>query len=276
MFSLLQAHRAGADSGAALPTVFRSLERWGARHQRGQLSLYAAPAGTGKSALGLTVALKSGVSVLYLSADSDSHVQTSRTISILTGASLDESREWVRSQTWPAEVGETLGQNLFFRFDFTPSPTMDDVEAAVACYVEIYGEAPHLIVVDNVTNIRGTTQANAEDPFSGLESIMDYLHSMARETGAHVLGLHHTTAAHNDSSKPIPLSGVKGQISRVPALILTLHKAGEKLLGVSVVKNRNGRSDASGGLTVELEADLSRMAISDPKFSAPQWASQQR
>ncbi|MFG3343338.1 AAA family ATPase [Glycomyces sp. NPDC048151] len=276
MFSLLQAHRAGSDVGVALPTVFRSFERWGARLIRGQLSLCAAPAGTGKSALGLTMALKSGVSVLYLSADSDSHVQTSRTISILTGAPLAESQEWTRSQTWPAEVGEALGQNLFFRWDFTPSPTVDDVEAAVACYFEIYGEFPHLIVVDNVTNIRGTSAANADDPFSGLESLMDYLHSMARETGAHVLGLHHTTAAHNDSSQPIPLSGVKGQISRVPALIITLHKAGEKLLGASVVKNRNGRSDAGGHLSVELEADLSRMAIRDPTFPAAQWASQQR
>ncbi|MEU6246467.1 AAA family ATPase [Glycomyces sp. NPDC047010] len=276
MFSLLQAHRAGSDTGAALPTVFRSLERWGARHLRGQLSLYAAPSGTGKSALALTTALKSGVSVLYLSADSDSHVQTSRTISILTGTPLAQSEEWTRSQSWPAEIGETLGQNLFFRWDFTPLPTMDDIEASVACYFEIYGEYPYLVVVDNVTNVRGVSQANAEDPFSGLESLMDYLNSMARATGAHVLGLHHTTAAHNDSAAPIPLSGVKGQISRVPALILTLHKAGEKLMGVSIVKSRSGRSDPSGGLTVELEADLSRMAISDSTFPAPPWASQQR
>jgi hypothetical protein len=266
LFSLLQARRAGASDGEPIPQPFASLTKLGVRLLRGQTSLVTGAAGTGKSATALTVALKAGVSVLYLSADSDPYVQTARTISILTGATMEESGAWARTGAWPEEVEEALRSNIFFRWDFTASPTLDDVESAVECYYEIYGEFPFLVIVDNVTNVRGASQANQEDPFSGLESLMDYLSSMARETGAHVLGLHHATAGYNDSNKPIPLSGVKGQISRVPAMILTLHKAGERLLGVSLVKNRNGRAAADGSLMVELECDLSRMEIHDPPY----------
>lgn len=97
---------------------------------------------------------------------------------------------------------------------------------------------------------------------------MDYLHTMARNTGACVVGLHHVTGSYNDADKPIPLSGVKGQITRVPELVLTLHRVSEEFgpeaLRVSTVKNRAGRMDPSGLDFVELEFIGDTMQIRDP------------
>ncbi|MCZ0973145.1 AAA family ATPase [Streptomyces albulus] len=266
MYSLLQSRRARGDAGEPIPSAFKSLEAQGTKFVRGQLSLVAAGGGTGKSAFMLTQALKSEVPTLYFSADSDAYIQLSRSIAILYVKSMDEACKWARSGMIPDTAVEALNDPMI-RFNYNASPSLDDLENSVDCYDEVYGEYPALIVVDNITNVRGTGDGNDSDPFKGLESLMDYLNTMARETGAHVSGLHHVTGPFNDADKPIPMSGVKGQISRVPAMILTLFKQeeefGDALLCVSTVKNRGGKSDPSGQKYVELIFNDEMLAIKD-------------
>jgi hypothetical protein len=90
---------------------------------------------------------------------------------------------------------------------------------------------------------------------------------MARFTGACVIGLHHVTGTYNDADRPIPLSGVKGQVARVPELVLTLHKVIEQFgpdsLRVSTVKNRGGKSDPSGSEFVSLDFVGDTMQITE-------------
>jgi hypothetical protein len=92
---------------------------------------------------------------------------------------------------------------------------------------------------------------------------------MARTTSACVIGLHHVTGGYNDADRPIPLSGVKGQITRVPEMVWTLHRVpqefGSDKLMVSTVKNRGGRSDPSGTDFVELDFIGDTMQIRDPR-----------
>jgi hypothetical protein len=101
---------------------------------------------------------------------------------------------------------------------------------------------------------------------------MEYLHDMARKSGACVVGLHHVQGQYNDADRPIPMSGVKGQISRVPEMILTLHRGretfGADTLRVSTVKNRAGREDPSGLDYVELSWVGDNMQIRDRERAA--------
>ena len=245
--------------------MFESLEASGTRLLRGQLVLIAAGPGTGKSVLALTLALQSGVTCMYFSADSDAATQTARSISILMGWDMDRSMQAVLADELPQDVRESLA-GLPIRFDYKASPTQDDLELSLQAYYEVFGAYPEMIVVDNGTNVRSDTGDG--DPFSGLEALMDYLHEMARETEACVVVLHHVTGPFNDSDKPVPLSGIKGQIGRVPEMILTLHKrigdyGTTDVLCVSTVKNRGGKADPSGFGLVELEFEGSRMRISD-------------
>lgn len=225
---------------------WQSLERKGVRFLRGQLCLVCAGPGTGKSALILAYALKAKVPTLYFSADSDAFTQLSRSVSILTGWSMEKAAKAVRA----GDLGEaaTEFEDLPIRFNYKASPTLDQIEDSMYAYEEVYGDFPALVVIDNVTNVRHIP--DEDDPFAGLESLMDYLHGMARTTSACIIGLHHVTGGYNDADKPIPLSGVKGQISRVPELILTLHRVqegyGVDQLRLSTVKNRGGKSDPSG------------------------------
>jgi|SRR5690606_12155882 len=270
MYTLLQSRKIRGSAGEPLPIPFESLTALGTQFLRGGLSLTVAGPGTGKSAFMLTLALESKVPCLYFSADSDSFVQLTRSISIRTGWSLEKSAAAVREDKLGDIIEQLSGVPL--RFNYHASPTLDDIENSMQAYEEVYGDYPALVVIDNVTNVVGKTSSGDDDPFSGLESLMDYLATMARNTEAHVAGLHHVTGEYNDADKPIPLSGVKGQITRVPSLVLTLHKKpsqipGVDILAVSTVKNRGGRSDPSGKTFARLEFRGDTMSIKDPDDS---------
>ncbi|WKW87281.1 DnaB-like dsDNA helicase [Mycobacterium phage Chargerpower] len=252
-------------AGDPLPTVWDALEQKGTQLRRGQLVLVCAGPGTGKSAFVLAYALKSKVPTLYFSADSDAFTQLTRSVSILSGWSLEKSTRAVRNQDIDREVTDELDP-IPIRFNYKASPSLDVIEESLAAYDALYEDFPALIVVDNITNVR-TDSSDGDDPFSGLESLMDYLHEMARETGSCVIGLHHVTGQHNDGDKPIPLSGIKGQIGRVPEMVLTLHRVSEGFgpdsLNVSTVKNRGGKSDPSGQDFASLKFIGDTMEISD-------------
>ena len=213
------------------------------------------------------MAIKTGIPCLYFSADSDAFTQLSRMISILTGTPMERSLEMVREGDISG-VADKL--DLPIRFNFTASPEIDDVELEMAAYAEVYEAYPALVIVDNITNLRTGGDQNNENPFDGLESLLEFLHDMARSSGAHVCGLHHVVGPFNDSAYPIPLSGVKGQIGRVPEVILTMHRDPRPgtisdLLNVSTVKNRAGRADPSGYGFAELNFNANIMDISDNK-----------
>ncbi|QJD51859.1 DnaB-like dsDNA helicase [Mycobacterium phage AN9] len=253
------------NAGDPLPTVWNALDQKGTRLRRGQLVLVCAGPGTGKSAFVLAYALKSKVPTLYFSADSDAFTQISRSVSILSGWSLERSTRAVREQSIDESIANDLDE-IPIRFNYKASPSLDEIENALAAYDALYEDFPALIVVDNITNVR-TGSGDGDDPFSGLESLMDYLHEMARETGSCVIGLHHVTGPYNDGDKAIPLGGIKGQIGRVPEMVLTLHREsdgfGPDSLNVSTVKNRGGKSDPSGNDYAALEFIGDTMQIND-------------
>jgi len=250
-------------AGDPLPAPFPSLAERGSRLLRGQLCLVCAGPGTGKSAFVLTYALRAKVPTLYFSADSDPFTQLSRSVSILTGWTMERSSAAVRDGDLSG--AESVFSDVPIRFNYSASPSLDQIELSMLSYEEVYGDYPALVVVDNVTNVRAGS--DDDDPFAGLESLMEYLHEMARMTSACVVGLHHVTGGYNDANKPIPLSGVKGQITRVPEMVLTLHRVREEFgpdtLNVSTVKNRAGKQDPSGQDFVGLRFDGDTMSIKE-------------
>ncbi|AFM54965.1 DnaB-like replicative helicase [Mycobacterium phage Astro] len=252
-------------AGDPLPTVWESLAEKGTQFLRGQLALCCAAPGIGKSAFTLTYAMLAKVPTLYFSADSDAFTQISRSISVLTGWPMDKAKRQVRDGELDVEA-EILLDEIPIMFKYEASPTLTQIEEPLEAFVQKYGDYPALVVIDNITNIR--LDGGDDDPFSGLEGLMDYLHDMARKTGSCVVGLHHVTGEYNNGDKPIPLSGIKGQIGRVPEMVLTLHRIGNEFgpdeFNVSTVKNRGGKADPSGMDFVSLDFTGDTMQIVDP------------
>ncbi|WP_440066382.1 DnaB-like helicase C-terminal domain-containing protein [Streptosporangium sp. OZ121] len=259
MYVLERARAKVGDAGAALPTPFKRLTREGVVFRRGQLHLIAAGPGVGKSALSLTLAVAARVETLYFSADSDAATQYERTAAMLSGREIHEIAKMV-------EAGETryldskLASLRKLRWCFDSSPTLDMIENHVKAWAYVYGTYPEMIVVDNVGDISPDVE---ERGHIALESVMDYLADLARQTGACVIALHHLTGDYDDGAQPPPLSALKGKISKKPSLVLNLFRPEEGKLGVVVAKNRHGRPDPAGQYRLALNSDLARMSITD-------------
>lgn len=265
MHSLPQSKRVRGAAGEPLPMPWKTLEKMGLRFPRGQLIMVCAGPGTGKSAFVLNYALKAGVPTLYFSADSDAFVQFSRAIAILSGMTLSEAGKAILEDTVPRDVEERLGQ-LPIRMEYNAAPTLDDIEAEIECYLQVFGEYPSLVVLDNITDV-SYSSSEEDDGYRSLDGCMKYLNSLARETEACVIALHHVTGKYNDANTPIPLSGVKGQISGSPSIILTLDRPAEDDLRVAIVKFRGGKASAAGDYFAVLDFRGDVTDIRDKPFA---------
>ncbi|MFF9653064.1 AAA family ATPase [Streptomyces sp. NPDC014622] len=253
-------------AGEPLPSPFKGLARHEVEFRRGEFSLVAAGPGTGKSLFALNLALYGNIPVMYYSADSNAATQLTRATAILTG---DNVRD-VKRKLLADEFGEYtayLAKRWWLRFNYEARPTLKTIETDLRAYFEVFGIFPHLIVVDNITNVDGGEVGDAESFTFGLEAMCEYLSEMARYTAAHVLALHHVVGEFSDGLQPIPLSGIKGKIARVPNLALTIHKEddemGGRILHVSHVKNREGEADSSGQTFSSYELSNTNMQLTD-------------
>ena len=269
MQTLSLAMRNSEEEGIALPSVFSSLEKIGAKFRRGQLSLIAGAPGGGKSAFATYEAVfaaygefgETPVPTLYFSADTDKKTLGNRIAASVTKLTVDQSEELLLANheaTW-----QMLDQNtnhIWFAWDRGPS--LEDLENEIEAFAHVMGDWPHKIVIDNLKNIW------IEDSGEGGEHIrydrvLDYLHELAGHTGAHIMVLHHVTGYYEIGNVPIPLSGILGKVTKPFRLILTLHKAWDNMLGICVVKNTSGRASADGSLIVHMPYDLERMQYMD-------------
>ena len=271
MWTLNQSAGVRGNAGKPIPTPWKAFEDMGIVPRRGQLILIAGPPGLGKTAQVMNLALEAFVPGVVFSADSDAFTQLTRSIAIVCDKTVEQAAHMVLNDNIPDYVQEELSK-IPLRIDYNSSPTPNDMEEILCAYYELCNEFPALVVVDNITNVVSDA-SEAGDPFSGLEALMDYLHGMARETGACVIGLHHVTGEYNNGEKPIPINGVKGQITRVPEMVLTLHKRpledSRWILCVSVVKNRGGKADPTGNMIAELEFVGETMKVTDVTYQGP-------
>lgn len=271
MWTLTQSASIRGSAGEPIPVPWKAFDDLGIVLRLGQLILIAAGPGIGKSAMTLTMVLESLVPSLMYSADSDAFTQLSRAIANLGDMKVSQAAEMILEDRITEDIKEEL-RKIPLIIDYDSSPTPHDIEEILMAYYELCNEFPSLIVVDNITNVV-TDASDSGDPFSGLEALMDYLHDMARTTSACVVGLHHVKGEHASGTKPIPIDGVKGQIHRVPEVVLTMFKKpledGRWILCVSPVKNRGGKADPTGETYAELEFIGETMQVIDVTYHEP-------
>ncbi|MFD7257160.1 AAA family ATPase [Streptomyces sp. NPDC059874] len=272
MFSLAQSVGIRGAAGEPLPHPFKSLSRLEVEFRRAEFSLVVAGPGTGKSLFAANLATYGNMPVMYFSADSSAATQTVRTTAMITGGDAKSIKAALLGGDFAKYLAE-IGKRWWLRFNYSASPATSELERDLLCYLEVYGTIPHLIVVDNITNVDTGAVGDAESYTFGLEGLCEYLSEMARATNAHVLGLHHVTGEHSDGLNPIPLSGVKGKVHRVPSLILTIHKEvdgmNSRVLNVSPVKNREGFEDSSGGTFASFRLNRANLRLEEIEGDFP-------
>ena len=260
MLDLSRAWSGVLTKATPLPDVWQALAAKQIKFRRGQVCMVAAAPNAGKSMFALIYAMKANVSTLFFSADTDTTTVMMRAASAASGHSqvsvelnLSNDKHY---------YDKHFGKLNHIKWVFDSSPSLDDIELEIRAYVELYGEAPELIVIDNLMNVAAET----DNEWAGLRAIMMELHDMARKTEACVLVLHHVSeqSEYGSPSTPPARRAIHGKVSQLPALILTLGydpNVGE--LKVAAVKNRFGPHTADGKDFATLFVNYAACQISD-------------
>ncbi len=252
------AHREDT-GGEPFPALFPSLGSNGILLRRASVQMIAGIPGSFKSMFALKVMDLLNVSTLYFSSDSDSFTMSSRLLAMQTGRTTDETERMLVEDK--AAAAAILKRYEHTRWNFFPSPSLDDIWLESHAYLEMYGAFPELVVIDIASDI----DFQDGDEFATLRQLMREMKRFARETGAGVLVVHHTTES--VPGHPCqPRSAIMGKISQLPVLILNVALKGASFF-VAPVKNRFGKGPADASLVFEFQVDADRCLIEERKWT---------
>ena len=157
----------------------------------------------------LIYAVKANVPTLFFSADTDTATVMMRAVSHTSGHSQVTVESTLNDN--PHSYDKHFDKLKHIKWVFDSSPSIDDIELEVKAYVELYGIAPELIVIDNLMNV----VAETDNEWAGLRAIMMELHDMARKTEACVLVLHHVSeqSEYGSTAEPPARRAIHGKVS---------------------------------------------------------------
>ena len=260
MLQLSRAWNSVTTKATPLPDVWKGLSGSNIRFRRGQVCMVAAAPNAGKSMFALVYAIRAKVPTLFFSADTDTTTVMIRAAAQLSGHSqltVEDNINYKENYYSPH-----LDNMAHIQWVFDSSPSLDDIEMEVKAYIELYGVAPELIVIDNLMNV----VAETDNEWAGLRAIMMELHDMARKTEACVLVLHHVSEAseYGSPTMPPPRRAIHGKVSQLPAIILTLgYDPSQGMLRVASVKNRFGPHTADASQWATLFVNFAACQIGD-------------
>lgn len=268
MLTLSRSVKRGAVGKEPLPPAFASWESRAIRFRRASVSMLFGQSGSHKTRIVLNAILNMKVPTLAFSTDSDQDTVASRLLAISTRTSTEVTEQWLRTEA--DKCAQLLGQFDFLRWDFRPDPTMDDVWLGVYAYHEAEGRWPEQIVIDIASDVGH----DVGDEWASLRDLLRQAKVLARETGAHVLLVHHASDSER-TKRPCPRKGdMQGKVSALPELIITCGLTVTGDLHVACVKNRHAKADADAGNHFPMHLDAATSFVGDyvPKITPPAYA----
>lgn len=249
----------GADP---LPQPIQAFRQAGFTQKRGQLSIILAGPGVGKSLMALQWALSIGVPTIYVSADTDSQDTIYRVARHLGWDGQNED-------DLPKSLSK-MGEHLWFCFD--SSPTIQDIVQECEAHAMVLGYWPQAVVIDTLAKLWG----EGEDETSRNKNGVERCQELARETGAHVMLLHHLQKAYDTGDRPPSLDGALSGVTKVPEQVVGIWRTSETQLGFNILKNRSGRADATGNtVRAYMNVDFDSFTLSEVVVQQLSWTDDQ-
>lgn len=254
--SLGKAH--GQYAPAPLPDTLPFLgdSKYSVRFRRGQLSMIAGAPGSGKTLIAQWQAIRGQVPALFFSADTDEVLMANRSAAMLTGY----QHQQVDGAQEPALTyfAEQLHQNTgHVTWNFEVDHNLKSISDTILGAAMMFGEWPHLIVFDVLMSFQ-----SGGGEWGAMNEFLLHCKTVAQETNAHVMVLHHVIGSWTDKAEAPPRSALINKVDAMPALILTVgadHEMGT--LQVGVVKNRNGPGDPQAKNPILAGVDFSSCQI---------------
>lgn len=262
MLNAVRALSLNSDSGKKLPEVeaLRGLYDYGLTLRHGQVIMIAGRSGSQKSGFALFLADEFGLDTLYFSADMSAFTASSRLASKRTGLDTEQVEAALAGGTESRdEVYEAL-EDVNITFSFGAPISWRQVDEEMDAYVELHNKYPEVVIFDNLMDFEG-----AESDYTVQMSVMQNVTSLARDTGATVIIMHHASDKSWDAEKnpyaPPSRKEVKGGLSEKPEVSLSVALDARTLdFNVAVTKQRMGPQDptARHWVTLVCEPALTR------------------
>lgn len=245
----------GRSAGAPLPVIPELDDltngHFRFRFRQSEMTMISGQPNAGKSLFALWLASKFDVPTLYFSADSSAWTAGTRLVAAVTGETTESVAAGMRSG------GEGYYESVLdespIRFCFDPNPSHLTIEDELDAWVERWDSWPTLIVVDNLMDVIGA----GDNEFAAYKDVLLGLKTIARQTEASILVLHHMSEAGTDPLMPAPRKAIMGKVSQTPEHVLSIAMDGDQFR-LSVVKHRNGPGDPTGKEHISLLAHPDR------------------
>jgi hypothetical protein len=253
---LLSARRQTTTLAPPLPVANTIFASAGLVFRQGQFSILAAAPGVGKTVVATNLCIRTPVPAIYFSADSDEWTVKQRACSILSGVELTEVETRLGDDAWDDHYTDMLRKADHVDWCFQSDIDTDFIVTRLQAYAELRGDYPRLIVVDNL----GNTVVDQDNEGSELRATCRELQRIARNTGAHVMALHHVAGAKENGLQPILLGDLLYKIGKIPEQVLGLYWAGGEQYAsptMTAPKYRGGK----GGLTIPLGIDYTKATV---------------
>lgn len=255
-----------SDSGRELPKVhgLEALYSRGCTPRHGEVIMIAGRSGTQKSGFALWWTCQMNLPTLYFSADMSAFTASTRVAAMQTGYTTSAIEKLMHIDGDERDKILHSMDHLNVQFAFGKI-TWRGLDAELEAYVELHNRYPEVIVIDNLMDVE-----NASADYQAQMETMDELTTLARNTGATVLILHHASdkswEAKSDPWAPPSRDQVKGGLSEKPELSLSVAlnpKSHE--YHIAVIKQRMGPSDptARSYATIRCEPELTRFSRYD-------------
>jgi hypothetical protein len=227
----------------------------------GSLIIIMASPGVGKSLLTLAWALRLAQRAKpseVISLDTPSKLQAARACAALwdvpVSEVLDHPKDWIphlAGLRYPLRVLDT---------SINPRE-VDELLEADTIY---FGEAPHLVVVDDLSKILLN-----ERGYEAYDEAFAILHRIARKHKTCIVALNHLRRsggydAKHPGTTPVALADGRYTGEGEADYVLGLWRPNPDVLRVGILKNRNGTAHPEGHVWIDLPMDAARVQIRDP------------
>lgn len=246
-----------SDAAEPLPMPFTTWQSRGIRFRRSSVSMIAGLPASYKTMLTLNLIVGMKVPTLAFNTDSSLETVRARLLAIASGRPTEETESWPFSQ--PQKAAELLSAYDFLKCDFRPDPTLDDIWLETYAYAEVHGRWPEQIVIDIVSDVGH----EAGDEWATLRDLMRQSKVLARDTGAHVLLVHHASDSPG-TKRPCPRrSDIHGKVAAIPELIITCGMDDMGRLCAACVKNRHAKADKDANDFFPMDLHAERASVGD-------------
>lgn len=267
MVRLSRSVRRGGSGKEPLPPPFASWASQGIRFRRASVSMLAGVPGSHKTRIALNAIMNMGVPTKAFSTDSDESTIESRILARATGTPTSVTEEWLRTD--PDKCAQILQRYDFVDWDFRPDPSLDDIWLGLYAYHETEGQWPAQIVIDIASDVGH----DVGDEWASLRDLMRQSKVLARETGAHLLLVHHCSDS-TSTKKPCPRrSDIHGKVAAIPELIVTCGLDASGGLHAAPVKNRHAKASADAEIRIPMTLDAATSYVGDYVPQTPSYES---